>query len=51
MSDRMQEMADLLQKAWENWYYRTDPSGDVDEVERQWLESSDYLDLFEDLED
>ena len=51
MGDKMQDMADLVQKAWENWYYRTNPSGDVDAVERQWVESSDYLDLLEDLED
>lgn len=39
---------DEQQRAFEVWLRRTSPSGDCDSVHSQWLESSDYLDLFED---
>ena len=43
-----QPSADEQQSGFERWLRRTSPSGDCDSVHSQWLESSDYLDLFED---
>ena len=38
---------DAEQRAFEDWLARTYPSGDVESVQRQWEESSDYADLHE----
>ena len=35
----------MEQAAFEAWLARVCPSGDVDSVHAQWLESSDYADL------
>jgi len=43
-----QPTEDEQQSAFEDWFRRASPSGDCDSVHSQWLESSDYLDLFED---
>lgn len=39
---------DDQQAAFERWLYRTCPSGDVTEVQRQWEASGDYAELWED---
>ncbi len=38
---------DEEQAAFEEWLARTCPSGDEESVQRQWEQSSDYLDLFD----
>jgi hypothetical protein len=37
---------DAEQAAFEDWMHRVCPSGDHESVQRQWLESSDYADLW-----
>ena len=41
---------DLEQAAFEKWLYDKCPSGDVESVQRQWLESYEYAELVEKLE-
>lgn len=43
-----QPTEDEIQEAFEHWLCRVRPSGDVEQVQRQFEESADYLDLFED---
>ena len=35
------------QDAWEDWAAKVCPSGDVDEVQRQWLESTEQADFMD----
>lgn len=42
-----QPTKDEIQAVFEEWLQRVRPSGDVEEVQRQFEESSDYLDLFD----
>lgn len=39
--------AEQEQSAFEDWLYKTCPSGDETSVRRQWQESSDYADLYD----
>ena len=42
--------ADWEQGAFEKWLYDKCPSGDVESVERQWLESYEYAELLDEQE-
>jgi hypothetical protein len=42
---------EVEQAAFEIWLARVRPSGDVESVQQQWEDSSDYADLMEDLEE
>jgi hypothetical protein len=44
---RERALRDAEQSAFEDWLSRVCPSGDVEQVQAQWLESSDYLDFLE----
>lgn len=35
-----------IQKVFEAWVEKVSPSGDVDDVHYQWIQSEEYLDLF-----
>lgn len=37
---------DEIQKVFEAWVEKIRPSGDVDDVHNQWIQSEEYLDLF-----
>lgn len=37
---------DDIQKAFDAWMDKVKPSGDVDDVQHQWIQSEEYLDLF-----
>ena len=45
-----QDFKDLEQAAFEKWLWDRCPSGDVEAVQRQWLESYEYAELLDEQE-
>jgi len=45
LAELMACVANENQEAFDDWFYLVAPSGDVENVQRQWKESSSYLDF------